>query len=180
MVPLEHVVDRLRAWEAEDQPPVVDKAIVHKHQEENVFVSRVEPVSDDSPDDIIGQLALPADHTFFFEHPLDHYPGLMLIEAGRQFGTTVAHLLYDVPYETAFILNGLRVDFGSFAELGKPVFVNSTVSEKQFKRGMMTSMLYQGNFVQNEEAIGFMSGRWHIYPKKVMARMRRGGFKVRS
>ncbi len=180
MVTLEHVVDRLRAWEAEDQPPVVDKQIVHKHQQGNVFVSRAEPISDDTPDDIIGQLALPSDHPFFFEHPLDHYPGLMLIEAGRQFGTTVAHQLYGVPYETAFILNGLRVDFNSFAELGKPVFVNSTVSEKEFKRGMMTSMLYQGNFVQNEEAIGFMSGRWHIYPKKVMARMRRGGFKVRS
>ncbi|MCP3962202.1 MAG: hypothetical protein GY719_30535, partial [bacterium] len=60
-------------------------------------------------------------HPFFFEHPLDHYPGLMLIEAGRQFGTTVAHLLYGVPFDTAFILNGLRVDFTSFAELGKPV-----------------------------------------------------------
>ncbi len=40
------------------------------------------------------------------------------------------------------------------------------------------SMLYQGNFVQNEEAIGFMKGRWHIYPKKVMERMRRRGLKV--
>ena len=180
MVALEKVVERLRAWEAEGEPPMVDKKIVHKHEQSNVFVSRAEPVSDDNPDEIIGQLALSDDHPFFFEHPLDHYPGLMLIEAGRQFGTTVAHLLYDVPFETVFILNGLRVDFTSFAELGKPVFVNSTVSEKEFKRGMLTSMLYEGNFVQNEEAIGFMAGRWHIYPKKVMARMRRSGFKVRS
>ncbi len=179
MAELENVVDRLRAWEAEGEPPVVDKGIVHKHQQENVFVSRAERIRED-PDEIIGQLALPSEHPFFFEHPLDHYPGLMLIEAGRQFGTTVAHQIYDVPFETAFILNGLRVDFTSFAELGKPVFVNSTVSEKEFKRGMLTSMLYQGNFVQNEEAIGFMAGRWHIYPKKVMARMRRSGFKVRS
>ena len=179
MVSLDHVQDRLKNWEAEGDPPVVDKKIVHKHQQGNVFVSRAEPVDDQHPDEIIGQLALPSDHPFFFEHPLDHYPGLMLIEAGRQFGTTVAHLLYGVPYDTAFILNGLRVDFTSFAELGRPVFVNSTVSEKEFKRGMLTSMLYEGNFVQHGEAIGFMSGRWHIYPKRVMARMRRGGFKVR-
>ncbi len=179
MAELEQVVDRLRAWEAEGEPPVVDKKIVHKHQQSNVFVSRAERIGED-PDEIIGQLALPADHPFFFEHPLDHFPGLMLIEAGRQFGTTVAHQIYGVPFETAFILNGLRIDFTSFAELGKPVFVNSTVSEKEFKRGMLTSMLYAGNFVQNGEAIGYMAGRWHIYPKKVMARMRRSGFKVRS
>ncbi len=180
MVALEHVLDRLRAWEAEGEPPVVDKGIVHKHQQENVFVSRAELIDDDNPDDIIGQLVLPADHPFFFEHPLDHYPGLMLIEAGRQFGTWVAHLFYGVPNDTAFILNGLKVDFTSFAELGKPVFVNSSVSEQEHKRGMLTSMLYEGNFVQNEESIGYMSGRWHIYPKKVRARMRRGGFKVRG
>lgn len=179
MAALSDVLDRLQAWEAEGEPPVIDKAIVHKHQQGNVFVSRAEPIDGDRPDEIIGQLFLPADHPFFFEHPLDHYPGLMLIEAGRQFGTTVAHTLYGVPHDTVFILNGLRVDFSSFAELGKPVFVNSTVSEKQFKRDMLTSMLYEGNFVQGGEEIGFMSGRWHIYPKKVMARMRRGGFKVR-
>ncbi len=179
MVALEQVVDRLRAWEAEGEPPVVDKKIVHKHQQSNVFVSRAERISED-PDEIIGQLALPSDHPFFFEHPLDHFPGLMLIEAGRQFGTTVAHQIYGVPFDTSFILNGLRIDFTTFAELGKPVFVNSEVSEKEFKRGMLTSMLYQGNFVQNGEAVGFMAGRWHIYPKKVMARMRRSGFKVRS
>ena len=45
MVALEQVVDRLRAWEAEGEPPVVDKAIVHKHQQGNVFVSRAERIS---------------------------------------------------------------------------------------------------------------------------------------
>ncbi len=178
MAALEEVLNRYRAWAAEGDPPVVDKEIVHKHQQGNVFVSRAKLIADQDHDEIVGQLALDPEHPFFFEHPLDHFPGLMLIEAGRQFGTMVAHQIYDVPFDTAFILNGLTVDFTSFAEIGKPVFVNSTVSEKQFKRGMLTSMLYQGNFVQNEEAIGFMSGRWHIYPKKVMERMRRRGLKV--
>ena len=180
MAALEDVLHHYRSWAAEGEPPVVDKKIVHKHRQGNVFVSRAELIDDEHQDDIIGQLALDPEHPFFFEHPLDHFPGLMLIEAGRQFGTMVAHLIYGVPFDTAFILNGLKVDFTSFAEIGKPVFVNSTVSEKEFRRGMLTSMLYQGNFVQNEQAIGFMAGRWHIYPKKVMERMRRGGFKVRG
>ncbi len=177
MLPLEDVAGRLREWATEGELPVVDKRVVHKHQQGNVFVSRAEAIDDDN---IIGQLALNSEHPFFFEHPLDHYPGLMLVEAGRQFGTTVAHLIYGVPYDTVFILNGMKVDFTTFAELGKPVFVNSTVSEKEFKRGMLTHMLYEGNFVQNDESIGYMSGRWHIYSRKVMERMRRAAMKDRG
>ncbi|MCP3976388.1 MAG: hypothetical protein GY720_18030 [bacterium] len=72
--------------------------------------------------------------------------------------SSVAHQIYDVPFDTAFILNRLRIDFTSFAELDKPVLVNSTVSEKEFKRGMLTSMLYAGNFVQDGQVYGNVSG----------------------
>lgn len=181
MVALAEVMDRLDAWAEETRAgraPVMDKSIVHKHHQENAFISRLERVDDDHPDDIIGQLALDPTHPFFFEHPLDHYPGLMLVEAGRQFGTAVAHLLYGVPADTGFILNGMTVDFTTFAELDAPVFVNSTVRDKKFKRDLLTGMFYQGHFVQNGEEIGFMSGRWSIYPKRVIERMRRAARKA--
>ncbi len=184
MVALAEVMDRLRAWDEETRAgkaPVMDKSVVHKHRQQNAFISRFEKVDDDHPHDIIGQLHLDPEHPFFFEHPLDHYPGLMLVEAGRQFGTAVAHELYDVPRkDTAFILNGLRVDFTHFAELGKPVFVNSTVKDREYKRDALTSMLYGGHFVQNEMEIGFMAGRWHIYSRRVMERMRRAALKARD
>ncbi len=179
---LSAVLPKLQPWSDEfdhRSPPRVDRKWVHKHREENVFVSRFEIVDDDHPDDFIAQLYLDKEHDFFFEHPLDHVPGLMLIEAGRQLGTTVAHQAYDVPLgDTVFILNGMQVDFSTFAELDVPVFVNSSVSEKKFKRGALTEMYYYGNFVQNGQAIGYMAGRWHIYSKKVMQRMRRSA--VRS
>ncbi len=180
-IDLSVVVPRLRQWaeeSAQQLPPRVDRKWVHKHREDNVFVSRFEQIDDDHPDDFIAQLFIDKSHSFFFEHPLDHVPGLMLIEAGRQLGTTVAHVAYDVPLDdTVFILNGMQVDFSSFAELDVPVFVNSSVSEKQFKRGALTEMYYYGNFVQNDQAIGYMAGRWHIYSKRAMARMRRGAIR---
>lgn len=177
-IDLSVVQPRLEKWTEEysrQKPPRVERKWVHKHQEDNVFVSRFEAIDDDHPDDFIAELYIDKSHPFFFEHPLDHVPGLMLIEAGRQLGTTVAHVAYDVPLDdSVFILNGMQVDFSTFAELDVPVFVNSSVSEKQFKRGALTEMYYYGNFVQNGQAIGYMAGRWHIYSKKVMARMRRG------
>lgn len=177
MADLELALPRLRQWAEEfgdGPPPVLDRKLVHKHRVENVFVSRFEALDDEHPDDFIAQLFIDPTHGFFFEHPLDHVPGLMLVEAGRQLGTAVAHVAYDVPIgDTVFILNGMEVDFTSFAELDEPVFVNSEVSEKKFKRGALTEMFYHGNFIQNEKPIGFMSGRWNIYSKKVMQRMRK-------
>lgn len=176
MVALEHSIARLHEWAAEFEhrpPPVIDKKLVHKHRQQNVFVSRFEAVDDEHTDDFVVQLYLDAKHPFFFEHPLDHYPGLMLVEAGRQLGTAVAHVEYGVPFDTVFILNGMSVDFTSFAELDKPVFVNSKVTEKKYKRGALVGMLYGGHFIQDDESIGFMSGRWNMYSKKTMERMRR-------
>lgn len=176
MVPLEQVEHRLRSWAEEfrqDPPAQVEKGLVHKHRQENVFVARSEPVGEEGSGHFIGQLFFPTDHVFFFEHPLDHVPGLMMIEAGRQFGNVVAHRYYDVPHDTIFILNGIEVEFSKFAELDKPVFVNSKVSDTQFKRGRLTAMTYGGHFVQDLEPIGSMTGRWNIYDRRVMERMRR-------
>lgn len=177
-VALSEVQPRLDLWAEEftqRTPPRIDRKWVHKHRLENVFVSRFEAIGVDHSDDFIAELFLDPSHDFFFEHPLDHVPGLMLIEAGRQLGTTVAHLAYDVPLEdTVFILNGMQVDFSTFAELDVPVFVNSSVSEKKFRRGTLTEMYYYGHFVQRGESIGYMAGRWSILSKKVMQRMRRG------
>lgn len=177
MADLDLALPRFHQWTAEwaeGPPPLLDRKLVHKDHDVNVFVSRFEALDAEHPDDFVGQLFIDKGHTFFFEHPLDHVPGLMLIEAGRQLGTAVAHVAYDVPMgDTVFILNGLEVDFTGFAELDQPVFVNSTVSEKEFKKGTLSQMFYHGNFVQNDRAIGYMSGRWNIYSKRVMMRLRK-------
>src|ERR1700681_84866 len=111
------VQQHLRRWtnEAGTETPRLDRILVHKHEEENVFVSRLERIAGED-DSFLAQLALSADHGFFFEHPLDHYPGLMLVEAGRQAATALTHLFYGVPLDAVFILRGLTIDFDSFAE----------------------------------------------------------------
>lgn len=177
MADLERALPQFRLWTAEFEqgpPPRLDRTLVHKDYDQNVFVSRFESAGEDQPDDFIGQLYIDAEHPFFFEHPLDHVPGLMMVEAGRQLGTAVAHVAYGVPVgETSFILNGMEVDFTGFAELDQPVFVISEVTDKKYKRDALTEMLYHGHFVQAEKKIGYMSGRWHIYDKKVMKRLRK-------
>jgi len=176
---LETVRHRLNAWSREFEegppPPPLAKELVHKNREENVFVARVELVGPEHPDQFFCQFALDPGHPFFFEHPLDHIPGLMIIEAGRQTGNAACHLFYDVPFGTSFVLSEAHFDFVAFAELSQPLFATGTVAEKKFKRGALIEMKCEGHFVQNLETIGFMSGRWKIFNSRVLERMRRSG-----
>ncbi|MFY9825133.1 MAG: AfsA-related hotdog domain-containing protein [Thermoanaerobaculia bacterium] len=168
------VQEHLRRWTSEAggaEPSRLDRTLVHKREEENVFVSRIERIAGED-DSFLAQLALSTDHRFFFEHPLDHYPGLMLVEAGRQSATALTHLFYGVPLGSVFILGGMMIDFDSFAELGEPVFALCKVSDKVIRHGQLAGMFSEGVFIQFGKPIGKMTGRWQIYERRVIERMR--------
>jgi hypothetical protein len=171
----ENISRKFQLWTKEFQAsPMlrVDKKLVHKYLAENIFVSRVEPLGTEQPDSFICQLAFEPNHTFFFEHPLDHVPGLMLIEAGRQAIITVSHLFLDVPDGKIFIVNKLNTEFKSFAELAQPVFSICTVRNKKYLHGKLYEFQSEGNFIQGEQSIGFMNGTATLYDKSEYQQMR--------
>lgn len=159
-------------WAADPGEPL-DRRWVHKDRPENVLVSRSERVGDDL---FAVRFAIPLGHPFFFEHDVDHVPGLLLIEAGRQAGLVAAHSHYGVPLEGyTFLLGGMEADFQAFAELDAPLFGVGVVTDVVMKGGVARTMTYGGHFFQAGRAIGRLSGRWTIVPDAVAARMRRSG-----
>ncbi|GAA2184049.1 ScbA/BarX family gamma-butyrolactone biosynthesis protein [Micromonospora lupini] len=64
---------------------------------------------------------VPLDHASLFDHPLDHVPGMALLEAARQ----MAVLLTGEPRVT-----GLDAAFVQFAELDSPLTVTATQGER--------------------------------------------------
>ncbi|WP_323073340.1 AfsA-related hotdog domain-containing protein [Mycetohabitans endofungorum] len=50
------------------------------------------PAAGDGQDRFVAPLIIEPDHPFFFEHEIDHVPGLMLVEATRQACTAVSHM----------------------------------------------------------------------------------------
>lgn len=172
------VTERLRAWGKDVSPSCpgrLEKQFVHKHDPDNVFIARVERFSEACPDDLVAQLTLDQKHPYHFEHPQDHVPGMMLMEAGRQLALAVAHLFYDVPLDTVFILKHVTASFQRFAELEEPVFVYSWVREKEYRRNRLVSMRYEGEFIQGNEILGTMSGQWTMHDRRLMERVRRRG-----
>jgi hypothetical protein len=163
-----------RKWAADppESVPLLDRSLVHKYQPANVFVARMERVLGTGGDRFATQFAFDPAHAFFFEHPLDHVPALMLMEAGRQAATAALHLFYDVPVDAVVIVRDIAADFASFAELDRPVFGASEVAEPQIKAGKLTGMFLKGWFVQDDRRIGVMIGSWLVLDRRVAERMR--------
>ncbi len=60
-------------------------------------------------------------HDYFFEHQLDHVPGIMLIETARQMFTACAHIYGKAPESgVSFTLNSLKISFSEYIWLSLP------------------------------------------------------------
>jgi hypothetical protein len=170
-------LEQLKAWSAQGSGvgERIDKQLVHKLDMRNVFIRRVAPLSPDRPDEHLAELAIDDQHPYHFEHAQDHVPGMMLIEAGRQLAMAIAHLYYAVPNQAVFVLNEVSIAFSHFAELSAPVYVHSAVGDKIYRRDQLVAMSSGGEFVQNGAVLGTMSGRWTMFDRAVIERMRRRG-----
>ena len=161
-----------------DEVERIDKKFVHKFKPENNFVSRIVQIEAGDDDCYLSQIAVDRTHSFFFEHEYDHIPGLLMVEGGRQIGTAIAHLFYDVSFDTVFILNEMNIRFFRYVELAKPLFVKSTVRNKLIRKDKLIAMEHDGYFVQDGNEVAYMGGTWQMYDKRVIERFRRSSRKI--
>lgn len=153
-------------------PMKVDNKLVHKTNVENVCVSRIAQISAEK-EQYLTQVAVDINNAFFFDHPYDHVPGMLFVEVGRQVGTAVSHLFYEVAFDVAFVLKDIHFNFDNYAEIDVPLFISSAISEKVYRKGQLVSMKHDGVFVQNGKVLASMGGTWKIFDKKLMERMRK-------
>lgn len=144
-------------------------SLVHKHRPENVVLGRFDRLPNGT---YLAAVHVDQSHPFFFDHPVDHVPGLLLVEAARQFGIAVAHRFYDVPADTVFLLQGLEVDFRRYAELNQPTAIIGVVAQPVFRGGVLRRMRFSGGFAQGDTILGEMTGTWRMIPPALWARMR--------
>ena len=150
---------------------VVDGRLVHKVRSENVLLASVERARSGA-DSYLARMHVDPAHPFFFEHPLDHVPSMMLIEGGRQLGIAVSQLFLDVPFETAFAPTEITARFSAYAELTAPIDIECVAHDKVFQRGRLARVRLEGRFVQRGRVFGEMSGVWVMLPLKVYRRLR--------
>ena len=110
-------------------------------------------------------------HKFFFDHELSHLPGILILEAARQFGTAVSHLYFNVPFESQFILHDLSSQFVAGADTDNDVFIDVMITDAKIKNNKIRGLSGVGYVHQNGQVIGKITSSWSIIPNKVVAHL---------
>jgi 2-oxo-3-(phosphooxy)propyl 3-oxoalkanoate synthase len=150
----------------------IEGRYVHKIHERNVLIADVRRILG-SEDRFDAEMVHDMDHPFFFEHPLDHIPAMMLVESGRQLGIAISHLFLGVPLGTMFATRSFDIQFTDFAETRTPVIISATVTDKQYRRESLIQLRMDGYFSQDNHPLGRMSGTWSMLNPELWKRYRR-------
>lgn len=149
----------------------IDARLVHKIVERNVLLARVERRAGDA-DTYDAEMVMDLEHPFFFEHPLDHVPAMMLVEAGRQLGIAISHLFLGVPMGVQFATRSFDIRFTDFADLDHAVLIEGRVSDRRYRKGELVELRLDGGFVQRGRPLGTMGGEWLMLRPEVWRRYR--------
>ncbi len=100
-----------------------------------------------------GVMRMDPTHSFFFEHPNEHVPGMMLIEAARQFSMACCHLFGRIPLRGyQFIMREMHVRFLDYVNLNYPAqfkaelkTIEKRKSGEWHEMNMQISVIQQGS-----------------------------------
>jgi len=86
-------------------------------------------------DIFIANMHIDPEHEYFFEHKLDHVPGMMAIETARQMFLACAHLYGSVPTKGVFFtLNAMNVNFSEYLWMSYPIRIELRMTTTTFTR----------------------------------------------
>ena len=95
---------------------------IHCHQRfpENALISHVRILSEDR---IFTELRCKFEReklTFFYDHEIDHLPGMLEACTLRQTSLVVAHLIYGIPMNFVALLEWMRLKLYNYGEIDTP------------------------------------------------------------
>lgn len=113
-------------------------------------------------------------HYYFFEHPNDHVPGMMMVEAVRQLLVACTHKYGMVPLSNYnFILTSLSGDFKSYLELNQPVLFKVIQKELRTNNtGMWTSSSFEVFVYQNDIECAVLNFQEEVISARLFKRLR--------
>lgn len=109
----------------------------------------------EKPDVFFANMVINSSHSFFFEHPNEHVPGLMVIEAARQMVVSISHQYGKIGLNGShLVLNDLDAKFLGYIELYNPVLLRAEVLQKREHHGEWTSLSMEITLHQNGSKLG--------------------------
>jgi hypothetical protein len=113
-------------------------------------------------------------HPFFFEHPNEHVPGMMLIEAVRQLLVAISHKYGKVPLKDFnFVLSSMTGTFMSYLELNMPVLLKVVQTRLfTFDSGVWSDSDFRVHVFQNNKEAAVLTFQENILSSRVFKRLR--------
>ncbi len=170
---LPEIIDWISTWGAAlpaQSSLRLDKKWVHKSLSSNVLLNNIAQTSKDNW--FVAEVYRDNEHSFFYEHPQDHIPGLYLIEASRQFGLVCAHMFHNVPHTHPFVLDEMKISFERFADKNQALFLAACYTDTYYLNGILQRTNSQCYIIQNGVILGSISGRGTIMNKASYAKKR--------
>ncbi|GGN59979.1 adhesin [Streptomyces albiflavescens] len=122
---------------------------VGRREARNVVIT--EPVLA-GPDNVSAQLVMDPSHPHMFDHPLDHVPGHLQMEAARQLGIASVARLHGLSPETLTIAS-LTTDFTDYTELDQVTELRARVDAFRRHEGLHTLAVPVAVDVQQDGAV---------------------------
>lgn len=152
----------------------IDGKYVHKAKEENVLISDIYRQNDIGGNVFECNMVFDHNLPFFFEHYLDHVPGVLMIEAARQMKTAVSHLYYGIEFDYSFVLFFTNAVFNNFAELYRPVSLRLVMDESGLKTAKGSRKIFNSKVfvMQDDDIKAEIESNWRCIHRMIMNRMR--------
>ncbi len=121
-------------------------------------------------------LVIDSGHSFFFEHPNDHVPGVMLIEAARQFTTACSHIYGKVPlHGVQFVLSQYNSKFYDYVDLHYPAGMKAEfISPENNKDGEWLFLNFHVTLYQKGTIRAYFEMEGRLINRKLFKRLRDG------
>jgi hypothetical protein len=122
------------------------------------------------------EMRVPSGHNFFFEHPNEHVPGIMMMETARQFTTACWHIYGKVPLKgIQFILNRFNAEYMDYVDLHYPIGLRGELVQADHgKAGEWRSLEFRTTFFQNGNVCSHQIIQGRAVSKKLFSRLREG------
>jgi len=148
----------------------VDPIHCHKRLSENSLVKGFRVASQDGAQCEYKIGFNPSKLGFFYDHKIDHLPGMLEVCALRQVALVGGHLGYDIPMDYMMVLNWLDVKLYSFGEIA-PTLARTTLCEYE-KSKSRVKLILDGILLQGDVAVMRMKGEMLAFHPKMASRIR--------
>lgn len=123
---------------------------VHCHQRlpHNALISRVRIISEDR---VFTELQCKFETeklAFFYDHEIDHLPGMLEASAHRQASLVLAHLIYGVPIDWIALLDWMQLKLFNYGELKTQTVIKARLLDTE-KTTHRFEFLFDGMLVQD-------------------------------